>query len=37
MLFPKNVLQFNPQWQPTRAIRMGEAMGQLATPLLTNA
>lgn len=26
MLFPKNTLAFNPQWQPTGAIRMGEAM-----------
>jgi phosphatidylserine decarboxylase len=31
LLFPKGVLQFNPQWQPTRAIRMGEAMGHLAS------
>lgn len=27
MLFPKNVLQFNPQWAPAQAIRMGEVMG----------
>jgi phosphatidylserine decarboxylase len=27
MLFPKNALQFNPQWAPSRAVRMGEAMG----------
>ena len=27
MLFPKNVLQFNPQWAPARAVRMGELMG----------
>jgi phosphatidylserine decarboxylase len=27
ILFPKNTLRFNPQWQPERAIRMGEAMG----------
>lgn len=27
MLFPRNTLRFNPQWQPARAIRMGEAMG----------
>ncbi|MDR1995026.1 archaetidylserine decarboxylase [Azonexus sp.] len=27
MLFPKNTLAFNPAWQPTAAIRMGEAMG----------
>jgi phosphatidylserine decarboxylase len=28
LLFPKDTLQFNPDWQPGRAIRMGEAMGQ---------
>ena len=27
MLFPQNTLAFNPDWTPTRAIRMGEAMG----------
>ena len=27
MLFPKNNLVFNPDWSPTRAIRMGEMMG----------
>lgn len=27
MLFPKNCLQFNPEWKPARAIRMGEMMG----------
>jgi phosphatidylserine decarboxylase len=27
MLFPKNTLQFNPEWTPTRSIRMGELMG----------
>jgi len=27
MLFPKNTLNFNPEWQPTKTIRMGEAMG----------
>jgi phosphatidylserine decarboxylase len=27
MLFPKDTLTFNPDWAPTRAIRMGEAMG----------
>ena len=26
MLFPKNTLAFNPDWAPTRPIRMGEAM-----------
>lgn len=30
MLFPKDLLQFNPDWAPARAIRMGEAMGQAA-------
>jgi phosphatidylserine decarboxylase len=27
MLFPKNALQFNPQWAPAQAVRMGEVMG----------
>jgi phosphatidylserine decarboxylase len=27
MLFPKGVLEFNPEWTATRSIRMGEAMG----------
>jgi phosphatidylserine decarboxylase len=27
MLFPRGVLEFNPEWTATRAIRMGEAMG----------
>jgi len=27
MLFPKNALQFNPQWAPAQAVRMGELMG----------
>ena len=27
MLFPKNALAFNPEWAPTRAIRMGAMMG----------
>jgi phosphatidylserine decarboxylase len=30
MLFPKNTLAFNPEWSPTRPIRMGEAMGRQA-------
>lgn len=28
MLFPKNTLAYNPEWTPTRAIRMGENMGR---------
>jgi phosphatidylserine decarboxylase len=28
MLFPRGVLEFNPEWTATRAIRMGEAMGR---------
>ncbi|RIX45711.1 MAG: phosphatidylserine decarboxylase [Rhodocyclales bacterium GT-UBC] len=28
MLFPKDTLQFNPDWTPTRPIRMGEAMSK---------
>jgi phosphatidylserine decarboxylase len=27
MLFPSGVMQFNPDWTPTRPIVMGEAMG----------
>jgi phosphatidylserine decarboxylase len=27
MLFPKDTLDFTPTWQPTKAIRMGEIMG----------
>ena len=27
MLFPKNAMQFNPQWVPAQAVRMGEEMG----------
>lgn len=27
MLFPKDTLSFNPEWEPGQAIRMGEAMG----------
>ena len=30
MLFPKDTLAFNTEWSPTRAIRMGEAMGSRA-------
>ena len=30
MLFPAKSLQFNPDWTPTRPIRMGEAMGSRA-------
>ncbi len=30
MLFPKGVVQFNPDWAPARAIRLGEAMGSTA-------
>jgi phosphatidylserine decarboxylase len=27
MLFPRDVMEFNPEWTAARAIRMGEAMG----------
>ncbi|MEQ1915381.1 MAG: archaetidylserine decarboxylase [Gallionella sp.] len=27
MLFPKDSITFNPEWQPTKGIRLGEAMG----------
>lgn len=30
MLFPKQMLRFNPEWSPARAIRMGEAMASQA-------
>ncbi|MBU0748617.1 MAG: phosphatidylserine decarboxylase [Gammaproteobacteria bacterium] len=30
MLFPQGPLQYNPQWAPTRAIQLGEAMAQRA-------
>jgi phosphatidylserine decarboxylase len=28
MLFPRNTLNFNPEWSPARAICLGEAMGR---------
>ena len=31
MLFPEDVLQFNPGWVPAQAIRLGEAMGSKTT------
>ncbi len=31
MLFPKNVVRFNPDWAPTRPVRLGEAMATLAS------
>ena len=33
MLFPKGTMQFNADWTPTRAIRMGEAMGERCAPV----
>jgi len=30
MLFPPPALAFNPQWSPTRAVRLGEAMANFA-------
>ena len=32
MLFPKAALQFNPTWQPTQAIRLGEVMANYQEP-----
>ncbi len=32
MLFPKRRLRFTDAWTPTRAIRMGEAMGSRVLP-----
>jgi phosphatidylserine decarboxylase len=34
LLFPQNVLTFTPDWAPTRAVRLGEAM---ATVIVTEA
>jgi phosphatidylserine decarboxylase len=28
LLWPQNTLRFNPAWQPTGAVKMGEAMAQ---------
>ncbi len=33
MLFPKSPVQFNPDWQPTRAIRLGEVMANYQDPI----
>ena len=33
MLFPKAALQFNPTWQPTQAIRLGEVMANYQEPI----
>ncbi|HJV63467.1 MAG TPA: archaetidylserine decarboxylase [Albitalea sp.] len=30
MLFPKDTLQFNPDWRPERPVRLGEAMADVA-------
>lgn len=30
MLFPKDVVSFNPDWAPTRPVRLGEPMGTIA-------
>ncbi|MBL8391320.1 MAG: phosphatidylserine decarboxylase [Candidatus Accumulibacter sp.] len=32
MLFPPDVLRFNPDWSPARPVRMGEAMGERIGP-----
>ncbi len=32
MLFPKGALRFNPAWQPTQAIRLGELMANYQDP-----
>jgi phosphatidylserine decarboxylase len=31
MLWPKNVMMFEPLWTPSRAVRMGEVMGDFAS------
>ena len=33
MLFPKAALHFNPTWQPTQAIRLGEVMANYQEPI----
>ena len=33
ILFPKAALQFNPTWQPTQAIRLGEVMANYQEPI----
>ncbi|MCM2356144.1 MAG: archaetidylserine decarboxylase [Arenimonas sp.] len=30
MLFPKGIVTFNPDWAPTRDVRLGQAMGTIA-------
>jgi phosphatidylserine decarboxylase len=30
MLFPKDIVTFSADWAPTRAVRLGEAMGTVA-------
>jgi phosphatidylserine decarboxylase len=32
MLFPKNVVTFTADWAPTKAVRLGEAMGMSSGP-----
>jgi phosphatidylserine decarboxylase len=32
LLFPRNVVTFTPDWAPTRAVRLGEAMAMVAAP-----
>ncbi len=32
MLFPQGALEFNPAWQPSKSLRMGEAMGEPGWP-----
>jgi phosphatidylserine decarboxylase len=29
MLFPKNVVTFNADWAPSKAVKLGEAMGSV--------
>ncbi|MES3002518.1 MAG: archaetidylserine decarboxylase [Pseudomonadota bacterium] len=33
MLFPKNVITFHKDWEPTRPVRLGEAMGTAEVPV----
>jgi phosphatidylserine decarboxylase len=29
MLFPKDTISFNPNWQPAAAVQLGEMMGNV--------
>jgi phosphatidylserine decarboxylase len=33
MLFPKEAMRFNPNWQPEAPVKMGEHMADYVSPL----